>query len=1283
MTILSVHAAAEGIYHGQSIDRANPGFWTAEVCHITGDIDFDRLVDAIVDTVRDADALHARFIERSGKLEQVIDPAAHWQPEIVRLPDATSWEQVRQAAIDRIAVPADVSAGGLFGITLFCTDTAVWWLTRAHHIVLDGYGYGLIYRQVSRRYRGNLRATDKFGRLADFVAADARSRRDVTKDREHWRQRLADVTIRGFADGVTLPSAKPLSHRQRLSGAPMDRSGSGWPHRLMAATAAALHRHTGESTVVVGVPVADRLGTAAANVPAMVMNIAALPIQVDPADRLDELEERVAETLRRDRPHHRYRYERLRRDRGTANDRLFGAVVNVIPFGDAPRLPGAEVTLHPVTAGPVDDLVITARDPNGFTVEANPKSYTSQRLQAIAEDITALLSHDGPVGRWEVLPTEPATAPIDWLDRLHTHAETRPDETALVDGERHWTWARLAEAVERVAAGLTDRGVEPGDLIALRLPRSAEAVIAMLAAGRVGCGYLPLDPDGATERNRRIIAEARPRLLIDGELPVAAGPPSSHRKRSPDDTAYVIYTSGSTGAPKGVAVSHSALSHFLGAADDRYRFQPTDRILQFAPLHFDAHVEEVFATVAAGATLVLRDDSATESLEAFIAFVDRRQVTVLDLPTAYWHELVLALDNGLVQLPPSVHTVIIGGEAADATRVAQWHSHAGDRVRLLNTYGPTETTVVCLAAQLAPGEPVEIGRPLRGVSAAIGTGGELHIAGPTLATGYLGGIGTDRFIQRDGTRWYRTGDVVERHGDTLRFVGRFDDEVKISGHRIHLSEVEAALLRCDGVDEAAVVFDAHRSRPIAYVTGRAESPALHTELSRQLPAVALPAAIAVLDRLPRNPSGKIDRRRLPDVDVAVGDAPPRTGLEQEIHDVFAEVLGVAAVDVHADFFALGGTSLAAVAAASRLSTALTVPVTAAQVFEQPTVTRLAAALSGAAPTQDRFDRDRRWKVATGLGTAPDDRILLTGATGFVGAHVLATLLGRTTRPITCLGRGGITRLRQAAADLGLPPPDDGRVDVMTCDFTQPGLGLSDSDRGRLVGTGDVIHCAAQVSLNRGYDSLRMVNVVATGDLLRLAYEGGSRFHHVSTVAVSGGIDLPEDFITAHEGLRDGYQRSKWVAEELVRQAGEAGLPAACYRLGRVAAADGGPPNPADLIGRLIAASDLLGMLPDLPIEEPHIAADTAAEAITSLVLDRALGVWNLAVDAPIVLTDALKRLRPDLPVVDLGLWRARLASLRDREAATVAAFFALRDDGPPPTAPRIGDHRFRRWWRAR
>lgn len=1313
--LMPVSAAADGIYNGQLIDASKTAYWTAECVEIEGDVDVERLKASVSDTVIDAEALHARFVATPQGLRQEVDVDENWSPDVVDLrgePDART--HVQRHTESMLSMPADLALGRLFRSVIFLARDRVYWHLQAHHIVLDGFGYALLYRHVSRRYNGGHRPGDGFGRLEPLVDDDVeyqRSRQCET-DGQQWAARLDGVNVTGFSDGVAARLRKPL--RRELSEVKLDAYGAAWPHRLAAAVAAALHRRTGSREPVLGMAVADRLRRVAAKVPSMTMNIMPLPVPVEAGATIDDMAAAVAAELADSRKRQRYRHERLRRELGRfgASGRLFGPVVNVIPFDEAPRFDGCRTVMHHLSAGPVDDLTITARGPRNVVVEANPELYSAQDLAKLDAELTALLDGSASPSRWSVVdgPPAPPTPPIASL----LDARAADSAVAVEDGSDRVGYADLISRARRVGELLNARGVGAGDLVGVRMPRGVEAVTALLGVLRSGAGYLPLDPDGAPEREAAVIAEARPVLTLTPEpssgsdavgtdsptsvvaqytlaqLSAAPKQPSAPpRAASGSDPAYVIYTSGSTGRPKGVSVSRSALDFFVASAVLRYGFTPSDRVLQFAPLHFDAHVEEVFATLVAGATLVIRDDSATASLDAFARFCRARDITVLDLPTAYWHELAWAVGNGRLSLPDSVATVIIGGEAADPTRVRQWHDAVQDSSALINTYGPTEATVVCVAHTMRPGEPVVLGSPLPGVQVAIGPGDELYVCGPGLASGYLDGD-HDCFVYVDGRRWYRTGDLVALRDDgLLEYRGRVDTEVKIAGHRIQPREVEAAIGAHSAVREVAVCVEhaAGATSLIAHVVADVGAEQLRAHAARRLPAAALPAQFVDCDQLPRTPSGKVDRAalRAPRADVDVSTFDP---LRRDVYEVFAETLPTPPPSTGADFFACGGTSLSAVAAASRLSDRLGREVAAAQIFAAPNVDALAALLSGDAEVVDEttaMHADAAWSGPEPTpGHAELDAVTVTGASGFVGSE-LAAAFARHGRRVVCLLRGGAARLPEIVQRHRLDADAASRIQAADCDLASPGLGLDRAGRALVADTQAVVHCAADVSLARGYDSMRQVNVEATRRLLELAGADGKHFCHVSTVAVGAHRELPEDFVDAHDGLRDGYQRSKWAAEELVRQAAADGLGAACCRLGRVTPPhDGRRHNPDDLIWRLAQAGRQLKSLPQLEIAEPWMDVDVVAECLRHMVERRARGVWNLTLGQPVRLSEvwaAICAEDPDVEVVPLPDW---LNLLRRRSAEVPAggalhAFFSTRSGQSAPPAPRIRNDRFLAW----
>ncbi|MDX3855197.1 non-ribosomal peptide synthetase [Streptomyces sp. AK02-01A] len=572
------------------------------------------------------------------------------------------------------------------------------------------------------------------------------------------------------------------------------------------------------------------------------------------------------------------------------------------------------------------------------------------------------------------------------LEAIEAQARRAPDAPALVDATGRSTYAELAEESAALADALAAAGVLPGDLVGLCLPRGRAAVTAMLAVLRIGAGHVPLDPAYPPARLALMIEEARPRLVLvpsDADAPpLPAGTEILRTGRpdplpeakpvgeyAPEDPAYVIFTSGSTGRPKGVVVPRRALAHFCRAARERYGFTPEDRVLQFASLSFDASVEEIFPPLTAGATVVIRDEDMISRPDLFLDRCAALGVTVLDLPTAYWHELVTAIDRDEATLPSCVRMVIVGGEAVHAEAVARWRARVGSGVRLLNTYGPTETTVVATAADLTEWSgagPVPIGSPLTGVvcrvvaadgaTAAAGEPGELRVGGAGLATGYLGrpDLTEERFVTGPGGEpEYRTGDRVRQLSDgAFEYLGRLDQQVKIRGFRVEPMEVETALRKLPGVSDAVVLVDERAGGPrlVGHLLTEPDGPdaaEVRRLLAEDLPHYLVPAVFSVHDAFPLTVQGKVDRAALaetaPVAPVAEdGAAPVLSSAEERVGAVWRDLLAVTAIGPTDDFFALGGDSLHAIRMISRLRREYGAELTLSGLYAAPTLAEVAA-----------------------------------------------------------------------------------------------------------------------------------------------------------------------------------------------------------------------------------------------------------------------------------------------------------------------------------------------------
>jgi acyl-coenzyme A synthetase/AMP-(fatty) acid ligase len=412
-----------------------------------------------------------------------------------------------------------------------------------------------------------------------------------------------------------------------------------------------------------------------------------------------------------------------------------------------------------------------------------------------------------------------------------------------------------------------------------------------------------------------------------------------------------------------VLVEHGALAGRVRWMREAYGLGPGDRVVQFASLSFDAHAEELYPALTGGASVLLLPGGAP-TLPDVLRTPDGARVTVLDLPTAYWHRLTEGLDA--VTWPEPLRLVVIGGEQAHAAAVARWRARFGDRVRLVNTYGPTEATVIATAAMLGAADTARlpsIGRPIGGAAAHVlgrygepvppGVPGELYLGGAGLSRGYPGhpALTAERFVPDPygppGSRLYRTGDRVRRRRDgDLEFLGRFDGQVKVRGFRVEPGEVTTALLAHPGVRQAVVT--AAGDRLVAYLVGSAAPDEVRRHLAATLPAHLVPSGWVSLDELPLTVTGKVDLAALaaPGPLPAAEFVPPRTDAEVLVAEVWERVLGqdvdrVGALD---DFFALGGHSLLATRVAALLRNAIDADVPIRMVFDHPTVAELAVAV---------------------------------------------------------------------------------------------------------------------------------------------------------------------------------------------------------------------------------------------------------------------------------------------------------------------------------------------------
>ncbi|MDX6500089.1 MAG: hypothetical protein QOG23_3349 [Blastocatellia bacterium] len=857
---------------------------------------------------------------------------------------------------------------------------------------------------------------------------------------EYWRKQMAGAapildlptdysrpekrTVKGAQDSIRL-SANLSGAIEKLSR----QEGVTLFMTLLAAFQTLLFRYSGQEDIVVGSPVAGRSMLETENLIGSFVNTLALRADFAGQPSFREFLGRVrAATLgafsNQDVPFEKL-VEELNPERKGNRTPLFQTMFAL------QNTPASDIAIEGLTLTPLK--VPDAKSKFDLTLEAEAEpeglrlcfEYNSELFRP--ETITRMLGHFQNL--LQAIVADPAQRVTDltlltdgernqilneWNGNrvafpedacIHTlfeaQVERTPEAIALEFKGESLTYRQLNQRANQLAHTLRNRGVGPDTLVGICVHRSLEMVVGMLGVLKAGGGYVPLDPAYPSDRLAFMIEDSGLSLILTQErlandIPMGRAALlcldkdwGAIAKESdedpgpnvlPSNLAYVIYTSGSTGNPKGVMIEHRSLVNFTLTAAAAYEIGPDDRVLQFASLSFDLSVEEIYPALTHGAKIVLRTDEMISSARDFMHYCKAWRTTILDLPTAYWHELTDALNKVDLKLPEAVRLVIIGGEKAAFDRVTTWHKRVGEGVRLVNTYGPTETTVAVTMCDLRADDhelklnTVPIGRPLANVTAylldgslrpvPIGAPGELYIGGPGVARGYVNrpALTVEKFIAdpfggNRGARLYKTGDLVRYRPDgNIEFLGRVDNQIKIRGFRVELEEIELALRSQPGVSDCVVVLHEENDgdkRLLAYVVlspscGLTISDLRHY-LKSKLPSYMVPASFELIDALPLLPSGKINRRALPAPRFSRTEADesfvaPRTPMERLLAVEWCDVLKLDRVGIHDNFFELGGHSLLAAKVVSRVRGSLEIEFGMVDLFQAPTIAGLAALL---------------------------------------------------------------------------------------------------------------------------------------------------------------------------------------------------------------------------------------------------------------------------------------------------------------------------------------------------
>lgn len=873
---------------------------------------------------------------------------------------------------------------------------------------------------------------------ADFALWQRQTLAQPTMEQHlaYWKQQLA-----GAPPLLKLPTDRPrppaqtfrgAGLRKRLSRELLDRLKALGKQddatlfmTLLTAFDVLLARYSGQTDIVLGTPISGRNLPEIEPLIGYFTNTLALRTDLSGNPTFRESLRRVRAMALAAYDHQDYPFEKLVVELRPERDLSFSPVFQVLfsvghVAAGAPDLPGLTLKQMDVDRGICKfDLTVgmtEVADGVNIGCEYSTDLFERRTVERLLDNFEALLeavvaNPDEPIARLPVVTAaERRQVLVEWNateadvpDRcvhelIAEQAARTPDAVSVEFDQQPLTYRELDERANQLARYLRERGVAPGAFVGLCVERSLEMAVGILGILKAGGAYVPLDPTYPQERLAFMLGDAAVPVLLtqkrltaplavqnatvvclDTDWKVINNQPKAPLAERTDlqQLAYLIYTSGSTGQPRGVMVTHQGLVNHATWSVRQYELTRRDRVLQFSSLSFDIAVEEIFPTWLVGATLVLRAEAAGISGSRFLRWLNDRGVTLMDLPTAFWHEWVHELAVLEEPLPPSLRLVIVGGEKALAKTFATWRTIVGDHVRWLNTYGPTETTVVATVYEpprdYDPNVELPIGRPIANTRVylldagqqpvPIGVPGEMYIGGSGVARGYSNQpvLTAERFLhdpfaRAPGARMYRTGDLARYNaGGNLEFLGRIDQQVKIRGYRIELDEIAGALCQHPGVRDALVIPCEDRAGQkwlVAYVVPTAEQQLsqedLRSYLHEKLPEPMVPTQFIYLAAFPLTPNGKVDRTALPapsrEWQREGSHVAPRDPLEHQLVLLWEDLLARQPLGIRDNFFQLGGHSLLAVRLFMRIEKLFGKSLPLAALFKAPTIEQLAQLL---------------------------------------------------------------------------------------------------------------------------------------------------------------------------------------------------------------------------------------------------------------------------------------------------------------------------------------------------
>jgi len=1034
------------------LEQLNPGNtsnYLVDAYRIKGDLNIDSLTKSINEIRRRHDILRTNFYYSDGQPFQKVrpyEPAAIKQVDLTPLPENEREKTFQAEAEGEVKKPFDLESDSLFRTYLFKMDDEEYiFLIKVHHIIFDGFSFGLFYNELSTFYeafRENKQPVVaelqvQYGMYAGWQRKLVEEGK-LDQQIQYWKQTLKDAPAE-----LEIPADRSRPKTQTYKG---DKYYFSIEEKLyselltlcrqqqcslfMVLTAiykVLLYRYSKQEDIVVGFPISVRNEPELENLLGMFVNMLPLRTKLNGnrsfLELLGECKKITTQAYANQQLPFEKLVEELNIKRDSSRNPVFQHSIGLLPANNFElRLAGlhtSSVLLSTKSAQFDFHLQFWQQDNklDGF-VEFNTDIFdesTIRRLVGHFKKIAAAIIHkpNQKLAQIPILTKEEVQQFELWnktdkefdfkgnlLDLLNDKAKEFKSHTALVAGEDKLTYGELHAKAEKVAALLQKKGIETDQLVGIFMERSVEMIVAVLGIVKAGAAYMPLDPSYPEKRNSFMLKDTGVKILLthtqledkassyevesiylDRDWSLIENSRQKYLKPElqPDSLAYVIYTSGSTGTPKGVQVTHNNLLSFCLAANDEYKVGPDDRVLQFASIAFDIFVEEVFISLSSGASLVLRNKEILKGTNSFWDFTALHNISVVSLPTAYWHTLCSQIETNNIDIK-NLRLFVVGGGAMSLAMLERWQNKMGKKIRVLNSYGPTEGTVAVSCFDVTDYEAshektLPIGKPTKnsklytldnnGQQCPVGIPGELFIGGPQVAKGYLNRPNLtesrfidDRFSKIPNAKLYKTGDICRFLPDgNIEFMGRNDSQIKLRGLRIELGEIEQALLRHKLVKEAVVIVhksDSGDKQLVGYLVpfeNEIDVNDVQKELRKQLAAYMVPSVYMIIDEIPLTVNGKVNKKALPEPDrsnILNSDeiVLPRNDAETRLKKIWERILGIKPISIYDNFFDIGGNSLKAVVLFDELSKLTNDPLPLATLFEAPTISQLAKIISG-------------------------------------------------------------------------------------------------------------------------------------------------------------------------------------------------------------------------------------------------------------------------------------------------------------------------------------------------